>query len=215
VIVETLVLPSLTDRPPAKVRRALLDREIQSFDKRRVEFRVLRLLQRLFQPPPVPKHRSSLHLHDAIVSACLDHPTIKIRWTKNSSDDLLVKPESIRMSASCTDNNQIGTVYALDAAKKEIQFTTSVETMKKALPGSLLVLGHNPLKLLHTCLSDGMHDQTDEKCFQIATKIRTVLNKLVERITLARQEQTEFKTAVSRLLNRSAQNKTKPPTENE
>ena len=53
-------------------------------------------MQRLFQSPPVPKHRSSLHLHDAIVSASLDHPTIKTRWPKDSSDDFLVKPESIR-----------------------------------------------------------------------------------------------------------------------
>jgi hypothetical protein len=108
-----------------------------------------------------------------------------------------------------------GLLVELDAAKEEIQFTTSIETIKKALPESLLVLGHNPLKLLHTCLSDGMHDQTDEKCLQIATEIRTVLSKLVERITLARQEQTEFKTAISRLLNRNAGNKTKNPTENE
>jgi hypothetical protein len=53
-------------------------------------------MQRLFQSPPVPKYRSSLHLHDAIVSARLDHPTIKTRWPKESSDDFLVKPESIR-----------------------------------------------------------------------------------------------------------------------
>src|SRR5687768_5315135 len=53
-------------------------------------------MQRLFQSPPVPKYRSSLHLHDAIVSPGLDHPTIKTRWPKDSSDDFLVKPESIR-----------------------------------------------------------------------------------------------------------------------
>jgi len=53
-------------------------------------------MQRLFQSPPIPKHRSALHLHDAIVSPSLDHPTIKTRWPKDAFDDFLVKSESIR-----------------------------------------------------------------------------------------------------------------------
>ena len=39
-VIFKLLLPArLTDRPAAKIRRALSDREIQSLDKRRVEFR--------------------------------------------------------------------------------------------------------------------------------------------------------------------------------
>jgi hypothetical protein len=51
-------------------------------------------MQRLFHSPPLSKDRSSLHLHDAIVSPSLDHLTIKTRWPKESSDDFLVKSES-------------------------------------------------------------------------------------------------------------------------
>ena len=57
---------------------------------------LVRVLHRLFQSPPIAKHRSSRHLRDAIVSACLDHPAIKTPWPKESSDDFLVEPKSIR-----------------------------------------------------------------------------------------------------------------------
>jgi hypothetical protein len=59
-------------------------------------YRTLKVMQRLFQSPPIPKHHSSLHLNDAIVSAGLDDLTIQTRWLKDSSDDSLVKSESIR-----------------------------------------------------------------------------------------------------------------------
>jgi len=51
-------------------------------------------MQRLFQSPPVPKYRSSFYLHDGLVSAALNDLAIETAWTKNSSDDFLVKPES-------------------------------------------------------------------------------------------------------------------------
>jgi hypothetical protein len=38
VIFKLLLPSSMTDRPAAKIRRALSNREIQPFDKRRVEF---------------------------------------------------------------------------------------------------------------------------------------------------------------------------------
>ena len=53
-------------------------------------------MQHLFQSPPLPKHRFSLYLHDAIVSAGLDDLAIEARWPKDSSDNSLVKSESIR-----------------------------------------------------------------------------------------------------------------------
>ena len=73
-------------------------------------------MQRLFQSPPIPKHRSSLHLHDAIVSARLDDPTIKTRWPKDSSDDFLVKPESIR-----DDQRNLFEIHSAGKVSKEGQ----------------------------------------------------------------------------------------------
>ena len=69
VIFETFLPPGLTDRS---------------------------VTERLFQSPRTAKHDSSLHLHDPIVPAGLDDLAIKTPWPKHSSDDFLVKSESIR-----------------------------------------------------------------------------------------------------------------------
>ena len=63
----------------------------------------------------------------------------------------------------------------LERAKSETRFTKAVETIKHALPQSLLINGFNPLTLLHTALSKGVHEHNDEECLELATSARTVL----------------------------------------
>src|SRR5262249_11039387 len=53
---------------------------------------------------------------------------------------------------------------SLNDAKKEIQFSKAVENVKYAIPQALLVNGQNPLMLLHSALSSGVHEMTDELC---------------------------------------------------
>jgi hypothetical protein len=88
----------------------------------------------------------------------------------------------------------------LEAAKKETQFTKAVDSIKHAIPQTLLTDGHNPLTLLHSALSDGLHARTDEECLEFATSIRVILTDLVERLSNAVKDTTELKTAVSRIL---------------
>ena len=47
--------------------------------------------------------------------------------------------------------------------------------IKDGIPESLLVDGHNPLTVLYTALSAGIHGQTDELCLERAASIRLVL----------------------------------------
>lgn len=89
-------------------------------------------------------------------------------------------------------------------AKAETQFSTAIDMIKSAIPESLLIDGHNPLTLLHTALSEGLHAQTDEQCLELATSIRVVLTELAERISTALKEEATLKSAVSRLLNRKS-----------
>ncbi len=91
-------------------------------------------------------------------------------------------------------------IDALNAAMKENQFTKAVDSIKVALPESLLIDGHNPLKLLHSALSKGMHEQAESNCLGLAESIRLVLTDLAERIDAALKEQAELKSALSRLL---------------
>jgi hypothetical protein len=87
-------------------------------------------------------------------------------------------------------------------ARAETQFATAIDKVKTAIPQSLLIDGHNPLTLLHTALSEGLHELTDQECLSLARDIRVVLIELAERISTALKEEAELKSAVSHLLNR-------------
>ncbi len=91
-------------------------------------------------------------------------------------------------------------IAELEAAKKENQFSKAVESIKHAIPQILLIDGHNPLTLLHSALSEGLHAKNDEECLEIATSIRVVLTEMVERMSNVLKDNTELKSAVSRII---------------
>jgi hypothetical protein len=95
-------------------------------------------------------------------------------------------------------------IEALELAAKETQFSTAVDSIKSLMPESLLIDGHNPLKLLHSALSKGIHEQDDSKCLDLAESIRVVLTDLSERIELALRDQAELKSAVSKIMQENA-----------
>jgi hypothetical protein len=96
-------------------------------------------------------------------------------------------------------------------AEQESQFSKAIDKIKDGIPPILLVHGHNPLTLLHTALSEGLHDHSDEACLEIAQEIRLVLSELADRISQALKEEAELEKAVSRLLDRKRS--TNPPSD--
>jgi len=85
------------------------------------------------------------------------------------------------------------------------QFSKAIDQVKSAIPQVLLIDGqHNPLTLLHTALSEGLHDHSDEECLEIAQDIRLVLTELAERASTALREEAELEKSVARLLGRKA-----------
>lgn len=92
-------------------------------------------------------------------------------------------------------------IATLNSAKREIQFSKSLELAKDAMPQSLLINGQNPLTLLHRALSVGVHESPDERCLERAHDVRVVLVELAERLGQALKDEAELNTAVSRLLN--------------
>lgn len=92
----------------------------------------------------------------------------------------------------------------LEAAQAETQFTKSVDAIKHGIPQSLYLDGHNPLTLLHDALSDGLHNESDDDCLELATAIRLVLIDLVERLSLAMAEHEDLKSAVTKLVSRKS-----------
>lgn len=91
-------------------------------------------------------------------------------------------------------------VAELEQAKNETQFSKAISKIRTALPQVLLINGQNPLSLLHTALSDGLHDQTDEHCLELASSIRIVLAELADRMAQAIKDNQELSTAVKRLM---------------
>ncbi|HEX8557571.1 MAG TPA: hypothetical protein VF668_05690 [Pyrinomonadaceae bacterium] len=92
------------------------------------------------------------------------------------------------------------TLERFNRAKNETQFSRAIDDVKGAFPQALLIQGQNPLSLLHSALSEGLHAQSDEDCLELATSIRVVLSELAERISQALKDEAELRSAVSRLL---------------
>jgi hypothetical protein len=65
-------------------------------------------------------------------------------------------------------------VPTLEAAKKEHQFLKAIDMVKDG-PQGLLINGQNPLTLLLSALSEGLHGRTDEERLQAAHDVRIVL----------------------------------------
>lgn len=105
--------------------------------------------------------------------------------------------EFIRVLSAVDPSN--GIIPELERAKNETQFSTSLDTIKHALPSSLLVNGHNPIQLLHSALSQGLHAESDEDCLQVAGVVRTVLFATAERLGSALRDDTELANAITML----------------
>ena len=93
-------------------------------------------------------------------------------------------------------------VASLETAKREQQLLKAIESVRDAIPQGLLINGHNPLTLLHSALSEGLHAQTDEQCLEAAHDIRVVLTALVQRLNEALRDEAELNAAIERLARR-------------
>ncbi|MCW9705799.1 hypothetical protein [Fodinibius salsisoli] len=110
--------------------------------------------------------------------------------------------EIIRVADRIGADDQM--IENLKEAEKETQFSKSVELIKDGIPESLLIQGHhNPLTLLHSALSEGLHADTDADCLSYASSIRIVLTDLAEKLSQALKDNQKLKEAVSSLLNKN------------
>ena len=91
-------------------------------------------------------------------------------------------------------------IQKLEAAKSEVQFSKALANVRDAIPQALLINGHNPLSLLHSALSDGLHARSDQHCLEIASSVRVVLAELSERLAQALKDEAELNKALSKLL---------------
>ncbi|MFO1242291.1 MAG: hypothetical protein U1E36_03715 [Rickettsiales bacterium] len=113
--------------------------------------------------------------------------------------------EIIRVSEKLGASDEL--IQELNLAKQETQFSKAIESIKHAIPQALLINGRNPLTLLHSALSEGVHTKTDEECLAIAESIRIVLFEFVEKLSQAMKNDLELNEAVNRLINSKSSKK--------
>jgi hypothetical protein len=90
-------------------------------------------------------------------------------------------------------------IEELEQAKRETQFTKAIEGVKHALPPGLWIEGANPLTLVYSALSIGLHGESDAECLAAATDVRIVMTELAERLVSVLKDDNELKNAVARL----------------
>jgi hypothetical protein len=100
-------------------------------------------------------------------------------------------------------------IQTLRDALKETQFNKAVEGIREGIPDVLKISGQNPLTLLYRALSEGLHDESDEYCLELASSVRIVLTELAERIGQALKDEKELQDAVNRLVARKPSKKDK------
>jgi len=59
-------------------------------------------------------------------------------------------------------------IEKLKSAVTETQFSMALDMAKDSMPESLLKNGHNPIFLLHSALSEGVHTLSDEQSLELA-----------------------------------------------
>ena len=117
------------------------------------------------------------------------------RVVENQKNRIL--DEIIKVAEKLSEN--LDTLNLLKNAKQEQQFSKAIESIKDALPQALLLNGQNPLTLLHSALSEGLHAREDEHCLELAQDIRVVLAALADNISQALKDEEELNLAIKRL----------------
>lgn len=106
--------------------------------------------------------------------------------------------EIIKVLKLSSGNEEL--IQELKAAQAETQFTKAVKKIKTALPDSLNIHGQNPLTLLYSALSEGLHMHTDDECLQYAQAIKIVFFELSEKLDSLLKESNELSDAVKILM---------------
>jgi hypothetical protein len=91
---------------------------------------------------------------------------------------------------------------ALQRAENTTVTQDKIDLVKDLLPPILRPDGMNPLSLLHSTLSEGLHGESDERCLELAVEVRETLIFLVSQIEVTRESSSRFTESMRRLLDR-------------
>jgi len=98
-------------------------------------------------------------------------------------------------------------MLALIQAKKTRVTQEKIDLVKDLLPSILRPNNINPLGILHSELSEGLHAETDENCLEIATHLREVLTFLVNQIIQSKSSASRFTDSMKAILDKKSSTK--------
>ncbi len=91
-------------------------------------------------------------------------------------------------------------VKGIEEVKAEHNTEQRIRIASTVLPESLQVAGNNPLSVIYSALSEGLHVQDDETCLNLAHNIREALTYLVHQINLQTQGKRQFTESLKQIV---------------
>jgi ssDNA-binding Zn-finger/Zn-ribbon topoisomerase 1 len=93
---------------------------------------------------------------------------------------------------------------ALAEAKKTRVAQEKIDLVKDLLPTILRPGGMNPLGVLHSELSEGLHAETDAKCLENASHVRDIITFLINQIIQSKESAKQFTSSMKSLLEKKS-----------
>ncbi len=119
------------------------------------------------------------------------------RITEQIIDELL---ESI--TELIDEEHKADYLVALAKTKNTRVTQEKIDLIKDLLPSILKPNGMNPLGVLHSELSEGLHAATDENCLENANHVKTILTFLINQIIQSKESAKTFTTSMRSLLDK-------------
>lgn len=121
------------------------------------------------------------------------------RITEEIIDELL---DSI--SDLVDEANKAEYKIALEKTKQTRVTQDKIELVKDLLPSILKPNGMNPLGVLHSELSEGLHAETDQACLENASHIKSILTFLINQIIQSKESAKGFTESMKSLLEKKS-----------
>ncbi|HAJ78221.1 MAG TPA: hypothetical protein DCO75_00495 [Fibrobacteres bacterium] len=119
------------------------------------------------------------------------------RITEEIIDELL---DSI--SDLIEEEHRVEYKEALDKTKQTRVTQDKIDLVKDLLPSILKPNGMNPLGVLHSELSEGLHAETDQDCLEYANHIKKILIFLINQIIQSKESAKEFSESMKSILDK-------------
>jgi hypothetical protein len=124
------------------------------------------------------------------------------RITEEIIDELL---DSIADLIETENKKQF--LEALEKTKQTRVTQEKIDLIKDLLPTILRPNGMNPLGVLHSELSEGLHAESDESCLENASHIKNILTFLINQIIQSKEAAKQFTVGMKSLLEKKSGNK--------